>query len=219
MAERSPFNLAVAGKFSGGTDDGHAIEAEWDSSLSRATKNQNGVTGWGRILQSTSPTLQVDNLLRLHLCAHKECQARWIHESKYGIYGPPVHLQPTLKFERKGVLSVEANVALCTVPSAVAVETGEVKPTQTAVAVASIVAVETEEVKHIQTAAAVADGSMPQEPHRAGLQSVEAAIAATAVDIKTTEQSLRLFPTALTTENAVFKFVSIDTEKSSSVER
>ena len=102
MAERSPFNLAVAGKFSGRTDDGHVVEAEWDLSMSRATRYITGVTGWGRILQSTSPTIQVDKLLRLHLCAHKECQARWINESKYGIYGPPVHLQPTLKFERKG---------------------------------------------------------------------------------------------------------------------
>ena len=183
MAERSPIHLAVAGKFSGGTDDGHAIEAEWDLSLSRATKNPNGVTGWGRILQSTSPTLEVGKLLRLHLCAHKGCQARHKHESKYGIYGQPVHLQPTLKFERKRVLSVETKVALCSAPSTVAVQTEEVKP--------------------IQTAVAVAHGSMPQEPHRACLKLVEAAVAATEVASKTTQPSLALQVPAVVIPEAV----------------
>ena len=169
MSEKSPLNLAVAGKFSGATDDGQAIEAEWVPTLSRVTKNTNGVTGWGRILQSTSPTLEVGKLLRLHLCGHKICQARWPDPSKYGIHGPPVHLQPTLNFERKKVLSVVANVALCSIPSTVAVQTEDVKP--------------------IQTAVAVAHGSMPQEPHRAGLKLVEAAVAATEVASKTTQLS------------------------------
>ena len=45
----------------------------------------------------------------------------------------------------------------------------------------STVAVQTEEVKLTETAVAVAHGSMPQEPHRAGLKLVEAAVAATEV--------------------------------------
>ena len=166
--ERSPIQLVVAGIFSGITDDGYAIEAEWDRKMSRPTGNKSGVTGFGIIRQSTSPHLEVGKGLRLHLCAHNICQARHAHPSKYGAAGEPVHLQPTRYFERKKVLAVEAKVALCSVPSTVAVETEEVAETEFAVAHS-------------------ADGSMPQEPHRAGLQSVEAAIAATAVDIKTTQ--------------------------------
>ena len=166
--ERSPIQLVVAGIFSGITDDGYAIEAEWDRKMSRPTGNKSGVTGFGIIRQSTSPHLEVGKGLRLHLCAHKICQARHAYPSKYGAAGEPVHLQPTRYFERKKVLAVEAKVALCSVPSTEAGETELVAETVVAVAHS-------------------ADGSMPQEPHRAGLQSVEAAIAATAVDIKTTQ--------------------------------
>ncbi len=85
---------AVAERILGETDDpGNQGQYEWEwlAEPSKVTKNPSGTTGWGKVCRSNTPTHPPGTVLRLHLCGHNPCQARWT-ASKYGMAGPPVHM-------------------------------------------------------------------------------------------------------------------------------
>ena len=71
-------------------DDGHVHKLQWDRECFKVTTNQYGTTGFVTVLESDS----LDGNVRIHLCAHQPCTARWTCVSRYGIYGPPTHMQP-----------------------------------------------------------------------------------------------------------------------------
>ena len=86
---------AVAERVLGETSDPGfqgQYEWEWLSEPSKVTKNPKGATGWGKVCRSSNPRHPPGTVLRLRLCAHNPCQARWA-SSKYGMAGPPAHAQ------------------------------------------------------------------------------------------------------------------------------
>ena len=81
----------ICGRSSDATDAIH-YEFQWDHSGMKVTKNGYGITGWGRVLRSTSPAIKPGRACRFHLCANNPCEANH-SASKYGLVGPPIHLQ------------------------------------------------------------------------------------------------------------------------------
>ena len=79
---------------------GHSLDAKdcgdytwkWDRSCSALKKNPAGTSGWAEILHSTNAAHPTGTVCRIHLCAHSPCTAVW-PASKYGMTGPPLHLQ------------------------------------------------------------------------------------------------------------------------------
>ena len=96
---------------------GGRYEVQWHHAWRRVTKNENGTTGFATILQSSSEARPIGAVCRIHLCAHNPCMARW-PDSKYGIVGPPMHLQPV--FSAVAQSSAPPAVAEPSAPPAVA---------------------------------------------------------------------------------------------------
>ena len=71
-------------------DDGHVHKLQWDKKWFKVSTNEGGSTGFATVLSSAS----LNGSVRLHLCAKQPCTARWTCVSRYGIYGPPTHMQP-----------------------------------------------------------------------------------------------------------------------------
>ena len=44
-------------------------------------------------MKSSNPNYPLGKMFRAHLCGHNPCKVVWKSE-KYGVYGPPVHMQP-----------------------------------------------------------------------------------------------------------------------------
>ena len=81
----------MAGVFWGADDEGHKHQFRWNKELHRTRRTSYGTTGQADILSSDH--LNIGDILRLHLCANNPCDARW-ETSRYGMYGPPEHMQP-----------------------------------------------------------------------------------------------------------------------------
>ena len=79
--------------FHGGTDGGHLLELQWDTTWSSVTSNANGSSGWARVLRSGGGDVSEGACRRAHQCARNPCIARRA-ASKYGPMGPPIHVQP-----------------------------------------------------------------------------------------------------------------------------
>ena len=92
-------------------------EVQWHHAWRAVTKNKNGTIGFATILQSSSEARPIGGVCRIHLCAHNPCMARW-PDSKYGIVGPPMHLQPV--FPAVAQSSAPPAVAESSAPCAVA---------------------------------------------------------------------------------------------------
>ena len=54
---------------------------------------QNGVSGHCQVISRSSGAAIPPGLIRVHLCKHNPCQARWEHGCKYGDVGFPMHVQ------------------------------------------------------------------------------------------------------------------------------
>ena len=68
-------------------------ELTWDPNpQSTKTKNDNGTRVWAIVKRSTNAVYGPGTKLKVHMCAHNPCQAV-SSDSKYGSYGPPVHMQ------------------------------------------------------------------------------------------------------------------------------
>ena len=68
-------------------------ELTWDPHPPpRMTKNANGIMVWAIVKRSTNAVYGPGTKLKVHMCAHNPCQAV-SSDSKYGFYGPPVHMQ------------------------------------------------------------------------------------------------------------------------------
>ena len=76
-------------------EEGH-YEWEWLQEPTRPKTTKNGTSGWAKLLKSSNAKNYIGRIICIHLCAHNPCAAR--HEpSKYGLVGPPVHMQPVAK--------------------------------------------------------------------------------------------------------------------------
>ena len=84
---------SASSTFLGQRDEGDFLQCEWDESWSLVTSNGQGTSGWARILRSSGHDVPEGACRRVHLCASNPCTARWA-ASKYGVIGPPIHLQP-----------------------------------------------------------------------------------------------------------------------------
>ena len=82
----------------GKTDAGDFLQCDWDESWSVVSSNGQGKSGWARILRSSGDVVHESACRRVHLCASNPCTARW-PASKYGVTGPPIHLQPVSSAE------------------------------------------------------------------------------------------------------------------------
>ncbi len=87
--------VADEAAFSGLGDDGAHWRLAWEATPSRAVATAHGKTGWARVLESVAgATATVGEVVRVHLCYHNPCAARWKHASKYGWRVPlPMHVQ------------------------------------------------------------------------------------------------------------------------------
>ena len=81
----------LAGGSSDAKDGGH-YEFQWHCQWGGPKTNDNGTSGWAKIVKSTNALHPPDAICRIHLCAHNPCQAVW-PATKYGPLGPPMHLQ------------------------------------------------------------------------------------------------------------------------------
>ena len=65
----------------------------WDPNLkSRLTKNSNGTYGWAIVVESSNAIYGPGTHIRVLICAHNPCRVVY-SDTKYGPYGPPVHMQ------------------------------------------------------------------------------------------------------------------------------
>ena len=64
--------------------------------LPAVTVNANGTTGWATIMSSTNSACKPRTQRRIHICMFKPCKAVY-PTSKYGLVGPPLHLQEVPK--------------------------------------------------------------------------------------------------------------------------
>ena len=92
---------------------------QWHHGWSTVTKNPNGTTGWATMLQSSSPKRPIGTVRRIHLCAANPCLARW-PASKYGVWGPPLHLQLVEAPDVPSAVAESSGQAASSAPSAVA---------------------------------------------------------------------------------------------------
>ena len=70
-------------------------EFTWNTIPTKPTKNQNGTTGWGTLLYTTSTNPLFNRLLhdyRFHVCVNDPCNCRW-DKSKYGHIPEPTHVR------------------------------------------------------------------------------------------------------------------------------
>ena len=81
--------------FVGRSSDGVVAEFLWHHEWCRATKNKNGITGWATVQRSNSDKLPEGEPFRIHYCSHNPCMSDWKEPSKYGMYGPVTHFQPS----------------------------------------------------------------------------------------------------------------------------
>ena len=85
--------------FTGRDDNGCVHDFRWHRSWSRVTKKASGVTGWATVVRSGGPaTDENGGPIRVHLCAHSPCIARW-PPGKYGAFPVPLHVQAAKKEE------------------------------------------------------------------------------------------------------------------------
>ena len=73
--------------FTGRDDNGCVHDFRWHRSWSRVTRSASGVTGWATVVRSGGPATDENGApIRVHLCAHSPCDARW-PPGKYGMMG------------------------------------------------------------------------------------------------------------------------------------
>ena len=79
-----------------GSDGIAHYEFEWDFSALQPKTNDNGTSGFARVISRSSGGggLIVGYLGRVHRCAWNPCRAVY-PRSKYGYVGPPLHIQPS----------------------------------------------------------------------------------------------------------------------------
>ena len=81
-------------------------EWHWMADPTRVTTNPRGTTGWGKLVRSTNVSYPAGKAIKIHLCAHNPCQAIWA-DSKYGLTGPPVHMQRITRFDSDAAVAEE----------------------------------------------------------------------------------------------------------------
>ena len=86
--------------------DGGEYAFKWHREWSIVKKNHNGTTGWAQMVHSTNAAHPTGALCRIHICAHNPCSVIW-PASKYGLAGPPLHVQEG----PKPILSAVAGLA------------------------------------------------------------------------------------------------------------
>ena len=71
-------------------------EFQWDFHGQQPKANANGISGWARVINRSggSEGLVTGSLQRVHRCAWKPCKAIY-PANKYGLLGPPLHVQPS----------------------------------------------------------------------------------------------------------------------------
>ena len=60
---------------------------------SKTSKHVNGTHLWVKVKKSTIAVYGPGKSLGVHISGHNPCKAQWKCESKYSVYGPPVHMQ------------------------------------------------------------------------------------------------------------------------------
>ena len=83
----------ICGRSSDTPRDGY-YEFHWSRSRPLPLTNENGISGWGRIVRTTNavyPYRHPPAQYRIHLCSFQPCRAKYPH-SRYGEFGPPLHL-------------------------------------------------------------------------------------------------------------------------------
>ena len=131
----------MAASFVGVDGDGDFYEVEWHHDWARVVPNQNGITGWAKVLQSTNPAkATVGSILRFHKCAHNPCSAMW-PASKYGCFAPPIHVRPVENFPDppaapvvEEASDVEYNIAAPTFVDDILADLPDAPPAEPAVA-------------------------------------------------------------------------------------
>ena len=91
----SPCAPPQGARFHGSDGIAH-YEFEWDFSALQPNTNDNGTSGFARVISRSSGGggLIVGYLGRVHRCAWNPCRAVY-PRSKYGYVGPPLHIQPS----------------------------------------------------------------------------------------------------------------------------
>ena len=91
----SPCAPPQGARFHGSDGIAH-YEFEWDFSALQPKTNDNGTSGFARVISRSSGGggLIVGYLGRVHRCASNPCRAVY-PASKYGYVGPPLHIQPS----------------------------------------------------------------------------------------------------------------------------
>ena len=80
-------------RFFGCDGDVH-YEWKWEYGASKPKANENGISGWAKLISRSSGIQADEGTCRVHLCAHDPCKAVY-PASKYGCIPPPMHLQPS----------------------------------------------------------------------------------------------------------------------------
>ena len=90
----SPCAPPQGARFHGSDGIAH-YEFEWDFSALQPKTNDNGTSGFARVISRSSGGggLPVGYLGRVHRCAWNPCRAVY-PPRKYGHVGPPLHIQP-----------------------------------------------------------------------------------------------------------------------------
>ena len=60
--------------------------------LSAERKHEHGLYVWAKVKNSSNSVYGPGHSLRVHMCFHNPCRVDWT-DAKYGLYGPPVHMQ------------------------------------------------------------------------------------------------------------------------------
>ena len=91
----SPCAPPQGARFHGSDGIAH-YEFEWDFSALQPKTNDNGTSGFARVISRSSGGggLIVGYLGRVHRCASNPCRAVY-PPRKYGAIGPPLHIQPS----------------------------------------------------------------------------------------------------------------------------
>ena len=130
----------------------------WHHAWTRVSRNSAGTTGWATVLSVVGGAHSEGDVIRVHVCAHNPCIARW-DPPKYGTAGVPMHVQLVPAEPPEAVAETHTAEAI----AAVAEETpvGEVAAVADTQAAAAGVAVT--DGQPVEEVAAVAGGQPAEE--------------------------------------------------------
>jgi len=151
--------VAAHQPFSGRNDGGILYTLRWHHTYgTKVTTTSYGTTGWSTVLDVDGGSHSEGDVVRVHLCAHNPCQARW-EASKYGTQGVPMHAQLVPAEPHEAVAETHTAEAIAAVAEETpVVEVAAVADTQTPAAGVAVT-----DGQPVEEVAAVAGGQPAEE--------------------------------------------------------